>query len=712
MSVPLIVLVAASAPWLAAAEGANVAPATGEHRTTDMQAEVLVYGAALPGCIAAVAASRSGAQRVVLASPYEHVGGMTTGGLQHADPGNESTVAGITGEFFDRVMARYPSKPRPEPHSEFGYSCRAGRCVEVARSGGNSSLDPHCADVCAPLASDEWLAVTFLSSLSNDNTTLTVSLPEGQASSFIKKSEKPAHSLPAAQAKPVKQGQVLRLAAPAVQIDETYYLIKLRPSALGRLVANTATELWPHWQAADPSAPKLKPGAPPGWLYEGHVAEEVLEEMLAEANVTVIRGLGGLVRATTQPSDPTVLTSVTAETGEVLFARYWIDASYEGDLAAVAGAEIVFGREANTTYNEPGAGRQPASITYDIDPFWPDGSVIPHVSNAPLVPVGQADKRVQVYTFRLCLTDSPGHRIPIWRPKDYDPREWEFWRRLYNNGSRAPANLRAAGLGCLGPIPNNYSDCGIRQCVKCDMLGMKHATDMLNGAWGYPNGTLAERKAIRQKHIHYITGLLWFWASDPAAGPALRAEMASIGHCTDEYGPPQTYTSDPPHWPYQLYVREASRIVGDFVWTELDPPPSLLARTIGLGAYTFDCHWCSLYVLNSSTTGTPARIAAEGRVNQGRNGKRTGGVLQTPFKIPYDALLPKRSELTNVLVPTACSSSHVRINAVRMEPVWGIQGHAAGAAVAMALATHGAVQDVDVRQLQELLRQQKQKLDP
>ena len=150
---------------------------------------MLVYGAALPGCVAAVAAARSGAGRVVLATPYLHVGGMTTGGLQHADPGNESTVAGITGEFFERVMARYPGRgphPTPAPPSKpAAYACRAGRCLEVTDGKGNPTPDPQCSKACAPLAADEWLAVTFLSTLSNSNTTLTVTLPAGQVSTRI-----------------------------------------------------------------------------------------------------------------------------------------------------------------------------------------------------------------------------------------------------------------------------------------------------------------------------------------------------------------------------------------------------------------------------------------------------------------------------------------------------------------------------------------------
>ena len=537
--------------------------ATSTPASTIPAGDVVVYGATLSGCIAAVAASRSGAKQVVLAFPYLHVGGMTTGGLQHADPGNETTVAGITGEFFQRVMAHYPpapapSPPTPPPHSA-KYACRAGRCVGVVDGKGGPTSDPQCLKSCPQLAADEWLAVRRLSSLSNGNRTLTVSLPAaGQGTTFIKKSEKLAKDLPTSSTHAVKQGQVLALAAPAVVADDTYLLLKLSPSPLRRLIDATTNELWPAAAggaaaAAAGAPPPLRPGAPPGWLYEGHVAEAVLEEMLAEANVTVVRGLGGLVSAVLETTEdgtrgrsggagaaqpPRRLVSVTAETGAVLRGRVWIDASYAGDLAYVAGAEMVWGRESAEQYNESGAGRQPQSLEYEVDPFWPDGSVIPHVSNAALAPVGGADKRIEVYTFRLCITDSPGHQIPIWKPKGYNASEWEFWRRLYAHNP--PKDLKAAGLNCLGPIPNNYSDCppgpsGRSGCVKCDMLGMKHGTDMLNGAWDYPNATTEVRRAIRAAHIAYITGLLWFWATDPSVDASLHAEMAAVGHCTDEY---------------------------------------------------------------------------------------------------------------------------------------------------------------------------------
>ena len=201
--------------------------------------------------------------------------------------------------------------------------------------------------------------------------------------------------------------------------------------------------------------------------------------------------------------------------------------------------------------------------------------------------------------------------------------------------------------------------------------------------------------------------------------------------------------NDPPHWPYQLYVREAKRLVGDWVWTEHVPSEEKQQRSIGLGAYSFDCHWVSLYIehplkpeasdyvaaegrvhewSSSAASGKPY-VAAEGRVNNGHNQQPERGVGQAPFEIPYDAMLPKKAQLRNVLVAVAASMSHIRFNAVRMEPTWMIMGHSAGTAAAMALlaaqkagsAGQANVQTVKVTGvggLQEALSAQQQKLWP
>lgn len=379
---------------------------------TNVSADVLVYGATAAGCVAAIAASRSGAQSVTVATPYGFVGGMTTGGIMHADGANSTVIQGVTREFFERVMSHYPQNPPPPPPtSAYSFNCRANRCIEQEVTGG---IKPDkCDRGCVPLAPNEWLANKLISKLSNGNRTLTVSLLPGQTHSFIKKSEKPLKYLNitgkgADSVRKVERGQVLKLARPAVAVDEKYLLMEL--------AAEDATTTW-HLPL--PPAPKPHAiGCPPlrdCWMYESHVAEQVLEDMLAEANVTVVRNLIGLAGAT---KSSTVLDSVTAEDGTTLHAKIWIDASYEGDLAYTSKAEMVWGRESKNQYGEHGAGRQPAFHFFPgVDPYWPDGSTIPHVYNEPApVVLYQADKRLEAYDFRLCVTNSPGNRLPFTKP--------------------------------------------------------------------------------------------------------------------------------------------------------------------------------------------------------------------------------------------------------------------------------------------------------
>ena len=88
-----------------------------------------------------------------------------------------------------------------------------------------------------------------------------------------------------------------------------------------------------------------------------------------------------------------------------------------------------------------------------------------------------------------------------------------------------------------------------------------------------------------------------------------------------------------------------------------------------------------------------------------------GVCMKAPFTMPFDAVLPKRSEVSNILAPVAISATHVRYNAVRMEPTWMILGHAAGAAAALAAKQRlPSVQAVDVDELQRVLVEQKQML--
>jgi FAD dependent oxidoreductase len=166
----------------------------------------------------------------------------------------------------------------------------------------------------------------------------------------------------------------------------------------------------------------------------------------------------------------------------------------------------------------------------------------------------------------------------------------------------------------------------------------------------------------------------------------LSAEMKTWGLCRDEFG-------DADHWPYQLYVREARRMVGEYVMSQKDIQTELAKPdAIGMGSYNSDSH------------NVQRRPSEDGKAVENEGDMQ---VKVTPYEIPYRVLLPKRSEATNLLVPVCFSATHVAYSTLRMEPQYMILGHAAGIAAKMALDQNQPVQDVDTRALAAKLTAQR-----
>lgn len=455
------------------------------------------------------------------------------------------------------------------------------------------------------------------------------------------------------------------------------------------------------------TSPNLQPcSGPPCWLFEAHVAEHVMYDMLAEANVTVVVGQEGV--ASVELSGGRV-TRVTTLAGATFAADVWVDASYEGDLLAAAGATMAVGREGSAQYGEAGAGVREL-IAYDqlphgLDPYFPGGQQLIPLITTPgpgFAPVGSPDNKTEAYTYRLCMTRAPSRRVAVARPAGYNATTYELFRRYL---AVAPSSSLGTFLACLGPIPNDAPDCPVdtnatRRWCKCDMIGGGAlGTDLPGASWAWATASVPTRRAIAAAHADYVAGLVWFLGNDPSVPSALRAEALEYGLCADEFTDTQ-----PPHFPHQLYVREARRLVGDFVLTQNTPPPLVRNRTIGLGSYAFDAHTVQRGVAVAATLagggGSTLHVVNEGElVGQ-------PPAYQPPYRIPFDTLLPARAELENLLAAVAVSASHVAFTSLRMEPTWMIMGHAAGRAAAMAAGAGGppsAVQDVDVPVLQRAL---------
>ncbi len=415
------------------------------------------------------------------------------------------------------------------------------------------------------------------------------------------------------------------------------------------------------------------------WGFEPHVAEAVFRQMLAEAGVPAVLGqrldlTKGVVRQGTR------ITALVMESGRVFAGRMFIDATYEGDLMAKAGVCYTVGRESNATYGETLDGVQTKKakshqFEKPVDPYMKAGhstsGLLPGVHAGGPGHEGAADRRVQAYNFRLCLTDLPENRVSFPKPAHYDPLRYEILLRYVEAGW---TNV----LGNNVPMPNRKTDMNNHGAFSSDDIGMNY---------DYPDADYARREQIIAEHRDYQLGLMWTLVNNPRVPAKLRERLSRWGLAKDEF-------TDSRNWPHQLYVREARRMVGPYVMTEHNCRGRRVAEDpVGLAAYTMDSHNVQRYV------------DAEGHArNEGD--VEVGGF--PPYPISYRSIVPKAAECTNLLVPVCLSASHIAYGSIRMEPVFMVLGQSAGTAAVQAIEQGSAVQAVDYGSLRERLVKDKQ----
>jgi hypothetical protein len=415
------------------------------------------------------------------------------------------------------------------------------------------------------------------------------------------------------------------------------------------------------------------------WFYEPKVGEQVFREMLEEAKVRVLlrhrlREKTGLAKSGTQ------LSSVTTENGETFSARMFADCSYEGDLMAQAGVQYTVGRESSSQYGESLAGVRDHTPKHQflvrVSPFDRAGKLLPEIDPGPKEAPGTGDKKVQTYNFRLILSEDPANQVPFPQPPDYTADRFELFARLLEAMTAKlgrPPIMNEVSL--IARIPNKKADINNNGAFSTDYIGRN---------WDYPNGDYATRKRIWEDHVNYTKGFFYFLAHDKRVPASLQKEVTSWGLAKDEF-------LDTDHWPHQLYIREARRMVGEYVMTQKDIQTELLKPdVIGMGSYNSDSH-------NIQRVPT-----ADGAVEN--EGDMQVGV--SPYQIPYRMILPKRQQATNLLVPVCFSATHVAYSTLRMEPQYMIIGQAAGVAAAIALKSGKPVQDVNPSDVSTRLKSQ------
>jgi hypothetical protein len=410
-------------------------------------------------------------------------------------------------------------------------------------------------------------------------------------------------------------------------------------------------------------------GQEESWFFEPKIAMKVYSSWIKEHNIPVYQGCP-LVG--TEKHHNKIL-SFDTEDGSTFKAKVFIDATYEGDLMARSGVRFTYGRESNSQYDELFNGIYWGSSHHNfirfVDPYRkagnPSSGLLPGVSQLELGIMGEGDSLIQAYNFRMCLTKNERNKIPFPKPNDYDPEKYELLRRYIDIGVFDIFNLtRAVQLGKYDH--NNWG---------------AFNTDYIGGNYEWPDGDYKQREKIFQDHVNYQQGLLWFCANEAALPEEVRKITNEWGLAADEF-------VNTNNWPPQLYVREARRMVSDYVITEHDALGRYQVEdSIGMASYRMDSHNCK-------------RISHSGRIiNEGN----VEIAPLSPIAIPYRAIIPKRQECENLLVPVCLSASHIGYGAVRMEPVFMILGQSAAVAADLACSKNGVVQDVSYTVLEEAL---------
>lgn len=424
--------------------------------------------------------------------------------------------------------------------------------------------------------------------------------------------------------------------------------------------------------------------------FEPHVGFKVFQKMIADAGVTVVYN-ELLDREKGVKMDGKRIESITTLSGKTYRGKMFIDATYVGDLMAAAGVTHTVGREPESQYGEDMAGvrrgdtnprvhytqRDKDHFVKEVDPYVvpgdPGSGLLPYIFKIEGLTNGQGDRKIQAYNYRVCLTTDPELRIPIEKPEGYREIDHELLLRNFD-----AADMRMPAL--IEPLAGTGS--------KVDWNNM-HAvgSDHPGANWEYPEATYERRREIEKEHETYIRGFLWTMAHSPRVPEELRKKAAAYGLPKDEF-------ADNGGWPWMIYIREARRMVADYVMTQHDCEGKKSAPDpVALGSFGMDSH-CVQHIVTDN-----GKVQNEGVIWR---------VPPRPYGISYRSIIPKKGECENLFTPICLSTTHVAHGSIRMEPVFMALSQSAAIAASLAIEKGVSVQEVEYPALLEKLLAAKQ----
>jgi hypothetical protein len=357
-------------------------------------------------------------------------------------------------------------------------------------------------------------------------------------------------------------------------------------------------------------------------------------------------------------------------------ASIFIDASYDADIVVAAGGiDYAHGREPQSAFNESLAGLNfldESNESFDrqnlsVGALFPNGSLIPGVLPGPFPPAGSGDDSLMAFSYFACVSDQPNNSVPYPQPAGYDPSDYALLQRQIEG-------VMSNGMYPNGPDLSYFSEfhaydtnqstklllcCGVGP-VNCDEPG-------LNAGWATAN--YSERLRIAADHKRYLLGSLYYMANDPRVPNYTQYAVGRWGLCRDEY-------TAFGNWPPQIYVRVSNRLQGEVVLTQNTlANPRSKPDGVSMGCWEFDQHTMSRRAIPDPSNASRLIARNEGYFRNDLTAPHLS--CSDPaadctaegnwYDVPFAAMLPRRGQASNLLVPVCISASSVAYTSTRIE---------------------------------------------
>jgi hypothetical protein len=451
-----------------------------------------------------------------------------------------------------------------------------------------------------------------------------------------------------------------------------------------------------------------------------YVAEASFQRMIQEAkSIELFKRCRLTSAAKTGPRVSAVGVLCNENVPRTFEGKMFIDASYDGEIVVNAGnIDFTYGRESTAVYNESLAGVQRVGESLEsfeglnVSATWANGTLLKYVSKGPVPKIGSGDDKLMAFQHRACVTTDKSRSTPFPKPEGYNPDDFQLLLRQINAVMRTKKNPEGPPLDYFTDL-GNYSPAvaaaGRSKYILCCGTGPVDSDQPdINQGWALANHSVRQR--IIKAHTYYLQGSLYFLGNDPNVPEFTRKDVGRFGLCADEF-------VEFGNWPPQLYIRASVRLIGHVVMTQNNLIlPRSKKDSVSMACWELDQHTMSRYAVEVKKGDGATSLQAQ---NEGffrhsidpsvpPESKDKMDPHDLWYDVPFQVMVPKRTQAVNLLVPVALSSSSVAFSSLRIETMYMDLGSAAGAA-ARQIVEGGllrAVQEIDIQEVQRVLTEE------